>query len=219
MGLDDPEAALSVCLLSLEDLHGLPAVQEIFKVFLKEGVRSMFLKTERLYCIMSILLINHALYDFDCKYSKYPHPFSWPTIQLEDRIFCPIINTHEILKSSSDDPDPNHHIYMNRVVIDKRIKHNRNFFTVNSRGDIILLSHDKITVIYRTGESKDIILPHTEDTDLVEQKRQDLAVDNNDDVYVVRWLKESEKLKGIKEHFVLHVFDKNYKLKVAGNTF
>ena len=75
-GLEDLEAATIACLLSLEELHGLPTIQEMFAIFFK----SMFKKPERPETrkyMMSVLLINHALYDFAAKYSnKSCNPFT-----------------------------------------------------------------------------------------------------------------------------------------------
>jgi hypothetical protein len=83
-GLEDPEVATTACLLSLEELHGLPEIQEMFAVFLKGGLTSMLKKAERLENIMSVLFINHALYDFASKYSsKSANPFTWPEIKLK----------------------------------------------------------------------------------------------------------------------------------------
>ena len=47
-GLDDPDAATAACLLALRELHGLPAIQEMFSVFFKGGLKSMLKKAERL---------------------------------------------------------------------------------------------------------------------------------------------------------------------------
>ena len=69
LGLEDPEAATTACLLSLQELHGLPAIQEMFAVLLKGGMKSKFKKAERLENIKSVLFINHTLYDFVFKYS------------------------------------------------------------------------------------------------------------------------------------------------------
>ena len=93
-GLDDPDAATTACLLSLEELHGLPAIQEMFAVFCKGGLKSMLKKAERLENIKSVLSINHALYDFASKYcSESPIPLAWPGIELTDRTFHPILTS------------------------------------------------------------------------------------------------------------------------------
>ena len=204
-GLDEPDAATTASLLSLKELHDLPAIQEMFAVFFKGGLKSMLKKAERLENIMSVLSINHALYDFASKYCSESHYlFTWPVIELTDRTFHPIISTHDVFKniSSSEEFVPQ----LNRVVVDSRIC--RRDFVVNSRGDIILLTKDKITIIYSTGESKDVMLPEPTETNLVGQWANDVAVDSNDNAYAVRRLDRYDE-----NDFVFYVFDQNYNIK------
>ena len=76
--LDNPDTAVSSCLLFLEKLHGLPAVREIFSVYLDRGVKSFFKKTERAENVKSVMMINYVLYRFVSKFStKYCSTFSW----------------------------------------------------------------------------------------------------------------------------------------------
>ena len=209
-GLEDPEAATTACLSSLEELHGLPAIQEMFAVFLKGGLKSMLKKAERLENIISVLFINHALYDFASKYSsKSPNPFTWPEIELKDRTFHPILNANEIVTKTSCSEEFVQQL--NRVVVDSRIK--RALFAVNSRGEIIIQDDDKITVIYSTGESKDVMLPDHTESNVVDQYRIDVAVDSNDNVYAVRLLTTRDKNGSDKQNFVLYAFDENYNIK------
>ena len=63
-GLDDPDVASTAFLLSLEELHGLSEMQEMFAVFFKVGLKSMLKKDKQLENIMAVLSISHALYDF-----------------------------------------------------------------------------------------------------------------------------------------------------------
>jgi hypothetical protein len=209
-GLEDPEVAIYACLLTLEELHGLPEIQEIFAVFLKGGLKSMLKKAERLENITSVLFINHALYDFASKYSsKSANPFTWPEIKLKDRTFHPILNTHEILTKTSSSEEFVQQL--RRVVIDWRYYIN---FAVNSRGEIILLRLlAKITVIYSTGERKDFMLPVPTESNVVEQWSKDVAVDSNDNVYVVTGLTTCDKDGSRKQDFMLYAFDENYNIK------
>ncbi len=208
LGLEDPEAATAACLLALKELHGLPAIQEMFAVFLKGGMKSMLKKAERLENIKSVLFINHALYDFASKYSsKYPNPFTWPGIEFKDRTLHPILHAHEILTKTSAGEEFAQQL--NRVFIDSRIGYAR--FAVNSRGNIILLTNGKITVIYSTGESKDVMFPDPTETNGA--WRRSIAVDSNDNVYAIRWLKIRDDNGSVKEDLVLYIFDENYNIK------
>ena len=209
-GLDDPDAATAACLLSLEELHGLPAIQEMFSVFIKGGLKSMLKKAERLENITSVLSINHVLYDFASKYcTKSPIALlAWPGIELTGRTFHPILNADDVL--SKTDSGGEFVPQLNRVV-DSRIRCTD--FAVNSRGDIILLTKDKITIIYRTGESKDVMLPEPTESSASLRWAMDVAVDSNDNAYVVRGLVTSDENGGIKYESVLYVFDENYNIK------
>ena len=207
-GLEDPEAATTACLLSLEELHGLPAIQEMFAVFLKGGLKSKLKKTERLENIMSVLFINHALYDFASKYSsKSANPFTWPGIKLKDRTFHPILSTDEIVTKTSSSEE---FVQQLNRVVDSRILWAE--FAVNSRGEIILLDGENIKVIYSTGKSEDVMLPDHTESNVVAQLRMDVAVDSNDNVYAVTWL-TCDKNGSKKEDFVLYAFDENYNIK------
>ena len=118
----------------------------------------MFKKPERLEYMMSILLINHALYDFASKYSnKSCNPFTWPEIELKDRTFHPILHAHEILTKTSIGEELVQQV--KRVVTNWSICFNN--FAMNSRGDIILLMEEKIMIICSTDEIKDVMFPDT----------------------------------------------------------
>ena len=208
-GLEDPEAATTACLLSLKELHGLPAIQEMFAVFLKGGLKSMLKKAERLDNIMSVLFINHALYDFASKYSSKSHYlFTWPGIELKDRTFHPILHARDIVTKTSSSEEFVQQL--NRVVVDSRMLWV--WFAVNSRGEIIVLSlvdNNKITVIYSTGESKDVMFPDPTESNVIAARRADVAVDSNNNVYAVRQLETLDNYRD----FVLYAFDENYNIK------
>jgi hypothetical protein len=94
-GLEDPEAANTACLVYLTQLHALPAVKEMFSVFLKGGLKSMFFKEYRLQSIKSVLRINNDLHNFASKF-ELSYTRHWPVINLEDRKFDPIKHVEEI---------------------------------------------------------------------------------------------------------------------------
>ncbi|CAB4035345.1 Hypothetical predicted protein [Paramuricea clavata] len=182
----------------------------MFAVFLNGGLKSMLKKAERLEIIISVLFINHALYDFASKYSsKSTNPFTWPGIKLKDRTFRPILNTYEILTKTSSSKEFVQQL--KRVVVDWRYC---DHFAVNSRGEIIKLGFNgKITVIYSTRESKDFMFPVPTESNVFDQYSMNVAVDSNDNVYVVTWLTTREKDGSDKDDFVLYAFDENYNIK------
>ena len=203
-GLDDPDAATAACLLALEELHRLPAIQEMFSVFIKGGLKSMLKKAERLENIMSVLSINHVLYDFASKYcTKSPIPLlAWPGIELTERTFHPLLNADDVLSKTSSGGE---FVPQLNQVVDSRIVCIH--YAVNSRGDIILLTTDKITIINRTGESKDVTLPEPT------ERAIDVAVDSNDNTYAVTQLATLDENGKKKYELVVYVFDENYNIK------
>jgi hypothetical protein len=88
--LDSPETAIIGCLSFLQDLHSLPAVREMFSVYLGRGVLSKFNKAERVANVKSVMLINYVLFQFNFTFSrKLADRLTWPGtgIELADRSF------------------------------------------------------------------------------------------------------------------------------------
>ena len=52
--LDDPDAAAVACKVYLEELHDMPAVNKMFAVQFKGGVKSLFNKTKRVENVKSV---------------------------------------------------------------------------------------------------------------------------------------------------------------------
>ena len=209
-GLDDPDAATAACLLSLEELHGLPAIQEMFSVFIKGGLKSMLKKAERLENMISVLSINHVSYDFASKYcSKAQYLLTWPVIELTGRTFHPILNADDVLSKTTSGGEfvPQ----LNRVV-DSGIPLWEDF-AVNSRGDIFRLSWDKITIIYSNGERMAGMFPEPTKSNMVSRLAINVAVDSSDNAYVVTRLESRDENGKEKYEFVLYVFDENYSTK------
>ena len=199
--LDNPDTAASSCLLFLEKLHGVPAVREIFSVYLDGGVKSFFNKTERAENVKSVMMINYVLYRFVSKFStKCCSTFSWPTIQLPSRSFNPIWNLRESWGEDLIQPF-------------NQLKHNESIdpdkSAVNSRGEIVSINRvsGDMTVISRTGTTK-LSFP-TEDKEARVIGREVLAVGINEenDVYLVVFELTLENLDG---HIALYILNEHY---------
>ena len=209
LGLEDPKAATTACRQSLEELHDLPTIRKMFAVFLKGGLKSKFSKAKRLENIKSVLFINHALYVSSKYSSESPYLFTWPAIESKDRTFHPILHAHEILTKTSTGEEFVQQL--NRVVVDSRIRSAE--FVVNSRGEIILLTDHEITVIYSTGESKDVVFPDPTETNVVDAWGRSIAVDSDDNVFAITRLKTRDENGSVKQDFVLYIYDENYNIK------
>ncbi|XP_028411839.1 uncharacterized protein LOC114534575 [Dendronephthya gigantea] len=208
IGLEDPMAATTSCLLSLEELHDLPAVQEMFSVFLKRGWKSKFNKAERSDNVMSVLFINHALFDFAAKHScKYPNVLIWPGIEVAGRKLNPILNAIETLRSRNKKSA----LQLNRIAevglwFD---------FAVNSRCEIIELDDDKFMVNSSAGESKVVTFADTESLSAKLLNGIAVAADSDNNVYILRSISKSNNVaaRGVVYSHVLYVFDRNHDMK------
>ena len=182
--LESPETAVTSCMLFLEKLHDLPAVREIFSVYLGGGVKSILNKAERVENVKSVMMINYILYQFVSKFSsKYCSALAWPSIQLSDRSFNPICNWREVSTRKSWGEDlvqpPNEMTPDEFICWDT--------LAVNSRGEILVGFRDYISIIYSTGKCKGVweFSASTEDEESVsKQQIVTLAVDQENNVYV-----------------------------------
>ena len=89
--LEDPEIATSDCLGYLKELHDMPAIKEIFSVYVQGGVKSLFKKDSRKEIVESVRMINLTLADFISKFTKRKMAvFDWPTIECGKTVVHPI---------------------------------------------------------------------------------------------------------------------------------
>ena len=204
--LDNPDTAATSCLLFLEKLHGLPAIREIFWVYLDGGVKSFFNKTERAENVKSVMMINYVLYRFVSKFSsKYCSALAWPTIQLPDRSFYPIWNWQEISTRKSWGEDliqP-----LNPLKLNESIEPLKS--AVNSRGEIVSINNESgdMTVISRTGTTKLSFPTEDKEARVIEREILAIGINEENDVYLVVFEKTSENLDG---HIALYILNEHY---------
>ena len=209
--LERPDTAVTSCVFFLEELHNLPAVREIFSVYLGGGVKSIIGKTERVEDVKSIMMINYVLYQFVQKFSSQNYgEFNWPIIQLNDRNFNPIWNWGEVSvrRSWGDElKQP-----PNEIKVDENIY--PYISAVNSRGEIIVVGDDDVKIISTTGKTKSVLpLPvlQSQDKDGNEMKQYitGVAVDNENNVYLVVRHGKDRYFKSKNDQEVLYVFDEH----------
>ncbi|XP_028415710.1 uncharacterized protein LOC114539284 [Dendronephthya gigantea] len=203
--LDSPETAITGCLSFLKTLHSLPAIQEVFTVYLNGGVKSLFNKVKRVENVKSVMLINYVLFQYVWKFSSR-HLFEvsacMPTIELSTSSFYPIINWYEIStrKSMGEELPTLNYYPPNTKFLDEKIEPYKS--AVNSQGDVLTLSlcDDNIIFILKTGKLTRVEVP-----EFGRYFPLALAVDINDNVYVV-----SMFLNG---GFLLTILDENFNVK------
>jgi hypothetical protein len=214
--LDRPKTAITGCLSFLKKFHSLPAIQEMFSVYLNGGIKSMLNKSERVENVKSVMLINYVLFQYASKFKfSFDLLHSMPTIELPDRSFSPVLDWQEVATRKSMGKELTQHPGR-RILLDEEIWPYA--CAVNGHGDVITrpyLGSDEIQVIsYKTGECKMIKLPDPREGEVIRQDIEGLAVDNNNNnnVYVVVLLTTRTE-NGDVTNFVLHVLDENYHVK------
>ena len=215
--LDHSEIAITGCLSFLKKFHSLPAIQEMFSVYLNGGVKSMLNKSERVENVKSVMLINYVLFQYVSKFSsKYSFELllSMPSIELPDRSFSPMLDWQEVATRKSMGKELTQHP-SRRILIDEIIFPSTS--AVNGHGDVLTLryqfgSHVIQVISYKTGECKMLKLPDPRKGEVIRHYIAGLAVDNNNNVYVVVWLKTRTE-NGDVTNFVLRVLDENYHVK------
>ena len=212
--LDSPEIAITGCLSVLEKLHSSPAIKEIFKVYINGGVKSLMNKAERVDNVKSVMLINNVLFKYVSKFgSKSPFVLAWPTIDLADRSFNPILSYHEISTRRSMGDELTEH--PSGLKFTKQHFVRRNCFAINGYGVIVAGKYSgSVTVMSKTGERKEVELSATyRECKSVKQSTPVVAVDKNNNIYIVKWLESRTVNSDEERSYVLYILDENYNAK------
>ena len=197
-------------------LHNLPAIRDSFHVYINGGswvYKSSFtIEDEDVEIVKSVMLINYVLFEYVLKFSsKNPALQSWPTIELADRSFHPILEWTEISTRKSMGEELDQH--PGRVVLEEKLRDTA--AAVNSHRDVIgvVSSCSSIYIISRTGKIKTAELPDPKEFDNVAQDWiEALAVDKNDKVYVLRTLRTRKNFRKAESQYnhALSILDENY---------
>ena len=212
--LDNPEIAITGCLSLLKKLHSLPAIQEVFNVYMNGGVKSLMNKAERVDTVKSIMLINYVLFEYVSKFgSTYAFVPAWPTIELTEHSFNPILHWQEIStrKSMGDEL----HQHPSRLEL-STVEHDLYCqVAVNGYGDVFgAHGANSVAVISKTGEKKEVELPATyRECEIVDRNIAGVAVDKNNNVYIVEGLKTRTVNGDERSLYVLYILDANYNVK------
>ena len=199
--LEDPDPTAETCKLCIKELHDVPAVKEMFTVYLNGGIKSHFNKRKRLEMVMSVNMINFVLYDFICKFTKLPlNLFNWPRIKIGDTTYHPILENSEIMENVKQSGGP------------RPIKQSIGYVyscSVNSKREIVAwdnTSRDIKVLNTTTSEwrlfctlSDEMIGPNVIK---VWKIYSAIAVDGDDNVYIVVTFQTSDDVY----HYTLFVF-------------
>ena len=196
--LEDPDAATEMCKLYLKELHDVPAVKEMFSVYLHGAKKFHFYKTKRLEIVMSVNMINLVLYNIIFKFTKLPlNLFNWPRIEIGDRAYHPILENSEIMENVKQSRDQSFKNIICSVKSEKKI------VAWHTSGDIKVLN--KTTSEWRLfcTLSNEMIGPN------VIKVYSDIAVDGDDNVYIVVKFETKDAVY----HYTLFLFDTKGTLK------
>ena len=209
--LERPDTAVTSCVFFLEELYDLPAVREIFSVYLGSGLMAKFGKTEGVEHVKSIMIINYVLYQFVQKFSSNYYPvFNWPIIQLIERTFNPILGWREVSVRRSWGDELKRP--PNGVEIDEQINPYKS--AVNSRRERIVVDNVGVRIISKTGKTKSVLpLPvlRSQDDDGNEIKHYiaGVAVDEENNVYLAARYYKDRYVKSENDQEVLYVLDEH----------
>ena len=185
--LDNPEIAIPMCQTILKQLHELKDISDTFSVYLNGGVKSLVCKSDRVRNVLSVMMINYVLFRFISKFNTKPRldliVVAWPTIKVRDRSFNPILHWEEVATKESKGNMLAHH--PNGLLLAEAIY--PGFAAVNGKGEIVVGYRDNIKIISTASTSKEHKLPDTGEGKDIGQRIAALAVDNDNNIYVVRW--------------------------------
>ncbi|CAB3988177.1 Hypothetical predicted protein [Paramuricea clavata] len=179
--LDDLELAVSDCLHCLQELNDMRAIQEIFSVHVKGGMKSVFKKDSRAEIVESVTMINWILADFISKFTKQRMAvFDWPMVKCGKRVVHPIHCKEESvpnLKEMKITPP------WDIVVLETSLGFRQ--CVLNKRGDLIYADGRRLLKLdTTTGKIQPYCISplddNTEHSQLV-----DVAIDEDDTVYVL----------------------------------
>ena len=211
--LDDPEAAVHDCLLYLEGLQNLPAVQALFTVWREKGftsrLRARFNQTERNDMVESIQAINGLLFNLTVQYTNIKmDAFNWPAIKVGKAIYHPILHDEEIMEKSEVWQ------YTEQIPWIWRSQTNIKYYNcaITSTGKILSKTMSKdnqpgLEIAKPNGEcSMFCTIPSVNDGDILNEIFC-FAADENDNVYII--IEISSRRNNIPTRYKLLTFDEN----------
>ena len=91
--IHDPKAVVETCMLYLEELHKLEAVQRIFNVHINGGLKSLFKKRERQELMSSVIMISYVLANFTISFAEEKYNLlHWPKLAIGRSSLHPLID-------------------------------------------------------------------------------------------------------------------------------
>ena len=204
--IDNPADAIAPCRVCIKEMNCLPAVQNSFKVELRKGIMARFNKGGRGKIISSVCHMNRTIFDVTRTVGEEEPFWMWPTVDTEEENIDPLRDKKvvEILRRQSME-----HCFITpwsfgqEEVEEHRLK-NPCGVAMNSKEQFIIAESDnsKVKAFDRRGQFIDYFSLPVHNVDQASLQVYDVAVDLNDNLYVlVRLCKRNE--------FTVYMFNKN----------
>ena len=188
--LDDLEFAASKSLHCLRELNDMRAIQEIFSVDVKGGIKSVFKRDSRKEIVENVAMVNWVLADFISKFTKIRMiVLDWPMIQCGKQFVHPIYYYEKRLPNLKEvkiTPPWDIIVPENEI----KILYDISICVMNTKGDLICFTENKPDLQkleHTTGKLQPYCLSSLDGTTECPQvdKVFGLAVDEDDALYVL----------------------------------
>ena len=212
--IDNPADAVAPCRVCLKEINCLSAVQSSFNVELRKGIMARFNKDGRGKIIANVCHVNRVIFDVTQAVGKEDPLWMWPSVDTEEGNIEPLRDGRvlEILRKQGME-----HCFVRisswsfgqEGVEEHRLK-NPCGIAMNSKGQFIITEskNSNIKVFTRRGQFMNhfslafVILPF---------EVFDLAVDMNDNIYVLVQVKSEPWPHVLPTYYLVCVFNSNGK--------
>ena len=192
--LQDVKPAAENCWSFLGDLNKLPGTGDAFSTYFKGGIKPKLFVPAQLENIKSVLSLNFAVSDLIAKFSgELPDLKKWPRIHLPRTVLQFLLRRRETIHPLFLDIDLVKEIFEqqefqppeNQVISKDQI--NLKCCCINSKSQLLYNCGNSIRILCRSGETKTFCLLRraTANRKGNDQKVEELAVDRDDNVYVI----------------------------------
>ena len=193
--IDNPAEALAACILCLEELHSMPAVQNSFHVHVNKGLKSWFNKAEREEIICSVCRVNKVIFHVMQTVGRNVNLSLWPCVDIGKEKVDPLRDMR--VTESQPDEETEHCFVKPWALVQDGAKHNLRwpncYITTNTHGQFIIAS-----IINEVPSLKEFDRngSHLHTYRLIRPaKATSIAIDTdqNDNVFLlVNWISEQE---------------------------
>ena len=207
--IDNPEDAIAPCRVCIKEINCLSAVQNSFNVELRKGIMARFNKGGRGKIISSVCHVNRVIFDVTLAVRKGEPSWMSSRVDTEKESIDPLRDERvvEVLRKQSME-----HCFVAPWSFGQEGEEEHRLevpsgMTMNCKGQFIIteLYNSRVKVFDRRGQFIDYFTLPVHNVDKVVPRVLDVAVDYNDNIYVLVLYKSI--YSGFE--FVVYVFNNN----------